>query len=49
VHFGLGHHQVADLEIRWPSGTVDRLTGVKADRVVTIHEGSGQQHGSTQN
>lgn len=39
VHFGLGTAETADLEIRWPSGTVDRLTGVKADQVITVVEG----------
>jgi hypothetical protein len=42
VHFGMADHQKADLiEIRWPSGTVDRLENVPAGRVVTVREGSG--------
>jgi len=40
VHFGLGDATVADLEVRWPSGAVDRLAAVTADRVVTVVEGS---------
>jgi enediyne biosynthesis protein E4 len=40
VHFGLGKAETADLEIRWPSGVVDRLVGVKANQVVTVKEGS---------
>ncbi len=40
VHFGLGKSVKADLEIRWPSGVVDKLTGVPANRVVTVTEGS---------
>ncbi|HUB81477.1 MAG TPA: CRTAC1 family protein [Bryobacteraceae bacterium] len=40
VHFGLGAEEKADLEIHWPSGTVDRLAGAKADQVVTVKEGS---------
>ena len=39
VHFGLGGAQTADLEIHWPSGQVDRISGVKANRVVTVTEG----------
>ncbi len=39
VHFGLGKDDTVELiEIRWPSGTVQRLTDVKADRVVKIKE-----------
>ena len=39
VHFGLGPDDVADLiEIRWPSGIIQRLTGVKAGRVLEVRE-----------
>ena len=39
VHFGLGVDDEADLiEIRWPSGTIQRLTGVKCDRVLEVKE-----------
>ncbi len=39
AHFGLGADDRADLvEIRWPSGAVQRLTGVKGDRVVEVKE-----------
>ncbi len=39
VHFGLGKHATVELiEVRWPSGLIQRLTNVKADRVVTIRE-----------
>jgi enediyne biosynthesis protein E4 len=42
VHFGLGNRDRADaLEIRWPSGTLTRLTGVAADRILAIQEGTG--------
>ena len=41
VHFGLGRAARADrIEVRWPSGHVDTLTDVTADRVVEIVEGS---------
>ena len=39
VHFGLGAATTADLEVRWPSGIVDRLTAVAANRAVTVVEG----------
>jgi hypothetical protein len=39
VHFGLGPDTtVATLEIRWPSGIVQRLTNVKADRILHLDE-----------
>jgi hypothetical protein len=39
VHFGLGAEaKVRELEIRWPSGTVQRLTGVAADQVLKVEE-----------
>jgi hypothetical protein len=40
VHFGLGDAKLIDrLTIRWPSGTVQELTGLAADRHVVIDEG----------
>ena len=39
VHFGLGADREAELvEIRWPSGAVQQLRNVAADRVVKIRE-----------
>jgi len=39
VHFGLGDARVADeVEIRWPSGTVQILKNVAADRIVQVKE-----------
>lgn len=41
VHFGLGRQDtVSLLEVRWPSGRVQQLKGVRADRIVKIREGS---------
>ena len=34
-------HETADVEITWPSGTVDRIAGVPADRIRTVREGAG--------
>ena len=41
VHFGLGLAESADIEVRWPSGVVDKLPGIAANRVVTVLEGRG--------
>jgi hypothetical protein len=39
VHFGLGKAlRVEQIEIRWPSGTVETLKDVAADRIVEIDE-----------
>ena len=40
--FGLGENAKADaIEIRWPSGRVDRLENVGAGQTVTVKEGNG--------
>lgn len=42
AHFGLGPHAHADIvELHWPSGQVDRIADVAADRVVIVEEGVG--------
>ncbi len=42
LHFGLGTHTVVDeITLRWPSGQVDRILGVPADRIITVEEGKG--------
>ncbi|HXA06849.1 MAG TPA: CRTAC1 family protein [Bryobacteraceae bacterium] len=42
LHFGLGAATRADrVTVRWPSGTVDTMRGIPADRHVVIEEGSG--------
>jgi hypothetical protein len=39
VHFGLGaEKQIQSIEIRWPSGTVQQLTDVAADRFLKVQE-----------
>jgi len=44
LHFGLGGESSADtIRIRWPSGSIDTLTNVKGDRVVTIRENTAPQ------
>jgi hypothetical protein len=42
VHFGLGAEKQAQVvEIRWPSGIVQRLRNVAADHVITVEERAG--------
>ncbi len=42
VHFGLGSlDKVDQLETRWPSGTVEKVTLPAVDRIYTITEGKG--------
>ena len=39
VHFGLGDASlVPELEIRWPSRKVQKLSQVRADQILTVHE-----------
>jgi hypothetical protein len=40
--FGLGRQSKADsVEIRWPSGQVDKLSNINAGQTVTVQEGKG--------
>jgi len=39
LHFGLGSAQSADVEVRWPLGTVEVHKNLPANRLVTLHEG----------
>ncbi len=40
VHFGLGSREhVDEIEIRWPSGVIDRLGDVSADQLIVVNEG----------
>ena len=42
LHFGLGEASVTDLvEVRWPSGVVDRFEGVKTNQFLRVKEGEG--------
>jgi hypothetical protein len=42
AHFGLGKADVVpSLEIRWPSGTIDRVDRVRANQFVVVEEGRG--------
>jgi hypothetical protein len=47
IHVGLGAATRADrVEIRWPSGTIDVLKDIPANRVITVREGSSPASGS---
>ncbi len=44
VHFGLGAtSQIQHIEVRWPSGLVERFRNVPVDSIVTLTEGLGQE------
>ena len=42
AHFGLGERTRVDtVEVRWPSGTVDRVADLSVDRLLIVKEGRG--------
>jgi len=41
LHFGLGGVSVVDVEVRWPLGQVEKLSGVGADQLIYVTEGFG--------
>src|SRR5688572_18676645 len=42
LHFGLEKRTKIDLiEVRWPNGSVEKITGVSANKISTIKEGQG--------
>lgn len=42
LHFGLEKRAKVDLiQVRWPSGSVDTLTNVSVNKIVTVKEGKG--------
>ena len=41
LHFGLGSAATADLTVRWPNGTIEKIGPVAADQLVVIREGAG--------
>jgi hypothetical protein len=46
AHFGLGPAaEAAAVEVRWPSGTVQRLDHIRGDRYVQIDEPTGGRYG----
>ncbi len=44
VHFGLGAtNQIQHIEVRWPSGLVERFRNATVDTIVTVKEGAGEE------
>jgi hypothetical protein len=42
LHFGLAKRTKIDLiEVRWPSGIVDKINDVGANKILTVKEGQG--------
>jgi hypothetical protein len=41
LHFGVGTATSADVTIRWPNGTIEKIPRVDADQLVVIREGAG--------
>jgi enediyne biosynthesis protein E4 len=41
VRFGLGANKKVDVKVYWPSGVVDSLRDIAADRDIVVEEGSG--------
>src|SRR5437667_4876345 len=42
LHFGLEERTKIDLiEVHWPSGTVDKIVNVAANKIITVKEGQG--------
>lgn len=42
LHFGLEKRTKIDLiEVRWPSGAIDKITNAKVNKIMTIKEGQG--------
>lgn len=43
LHFGLEQRTKVDsIQVRWPSGVVDKIAGVGVNRIITIKEGQGK-------
>jgi hypothetical protein len=43
LHFGLEKQTKVDsIQVRWPSGVVDKISGVGVNRIITIKEGQGK-------
>ncbi len=46
LHFGLGSAERADIEIRWPSGQIERVRGAKANQALRVVEGQTRREQS---
>jgi hypothetical protein len=39
LHFGLGQEKtIQEIEIRWPDGTVQKLTSISSDQVLKVEQ-----------
>ena len=48
LHFGLGDlKQVDELEIRWPSGKIDKFSKLPANQILVVDEQQGIQKNPT--
>ena len=45
LHFGLGQHERANLEIVWPSGLVEKIEGVGSNQILRVVEGKSAPDG----
>lgn len=41
LHFGLGAATVADVEVRWPRGQIEKFTALSSGHLITVTEGRG--------
>jgi enediyne biosynthesis protein E4 len=49
VHFGLGQSTKIDwVEVRWPSGLVERFENLRVDSIDILKEGFGAPAGTTE-
>jgi hypothetical protein len=47
VHFGLGTtDKIEYVQVRWPSGLVEKFQGLKADSIHDLKEGTGATEAS---
>lgn len=44
LHFGLAAAKLCDLEVRWPTGLVEKFPNIVANQIIKIVEGKGLAH-----
>ena len=45
LHFGLGSSTSASVEVRWPSGLIEKFSSVKVDQLINPSRGRGPGNG----
>jgi enediyne biosynthesis protein E4 len=45
LHFGLGSATTAAVEVRWPSGLIEKFSNIEVDKLLTFREGLGPTPG----